>query len=177
MSMLTIHDLLEDATYRAYIKRRPHLPAHYTPDKLPFRLMVKLKGEPQWRMRRFGTYDEMFLAFKKLLPKLQDAALQIPGTGDTPPNRVVKIKGKFFTNGKGERLQVTKLVPWQPKIPADEFEEHHWCNYCRRPTVFKRFTRHHALSARKTGGVPIDPSLHRCTICGASENIVNIRRK
>jgi RNase P subunit RPR2 len=45
-----------------------------------------------------------------------------------------------------------------------EDEEHHWCKYCRRPTVFKYYTSHKRLGT-------VDPWVRRCCICGASERI------
>lgn len=175
--MLNIHDLLADPVYREFLTKRPTLPKHYTSANKPFRLYVLLKKDHKWHSKRFGTYDEAFTALKKYLPHASDAAINCPGVGFSPPQRIVRIKGKYFTNAKGEKDQVTKLVVWLPKVPDGEFEDHNWCPYCRRPTVFRRFTRHHALPVSRTAGVPIDPTLLRCSICGASEAIVPLRRK
>lgn len=171
--MITIHDLLKDTTYKQFICQQPSLPPHMTRALKPWRLMVQLKGEQHWRMKRFGTYSEAFKAMKKILPRAADATINCPALGFVAPTRVVRIKGKFHTNGQ----QLTRLVTWKAAMPMGEFEEHHWCPYCRRPSVFKRFRRHHALQGNAIGGLPIDPSLLRCSICGASENIVSLRKK
>lgn len=174
--MLTIDELLSDPTYKQFVLTVPKLPAVYTAERRPWRLFVMLKGEHHWRSRRFGTYKEMVIYYKKLRPRVHDAAFNCPAIAFPPPQKVVKIKGQYFTTPKGKKIQKTKFITWKPVIPADEFEDHHWCGYCRRPTTFKRFDTHHALRGAKTGHIGIDPTLLRCSICGASENIVNIRK-
>lgn len=175
--MITIHDLLKDSQYKEFICKVPKLPPHLTqPGKEPWRLMVKLKGEHHWRTKRFATYKEAFSALKKVLPRAADATINCGAMQFDPFTRVVRVKGKYFINAKGQKIQKTKLITWMPKMPEGEFEEHYWCPYCRRPSVFKYFTQHHALPLRRTGGIPIDPAVLRCSICGASENIVRLRR-
>lgn len=175
--MLSIHDLLEDSEYKQFLCQIPSLPDHLTaPGKEPWRLLVQLKGDPRWKTKRFETYPQMFKAFKRLRPRIHDAALNSPAVFFHPPQEVVEIRGKYFVNKRGKRLPVTKLVVWSPTLPPGEYEAHNWCGYCRRPTVFKAFQVHHALPQRKLGGIPIDPTLRRCSICGASENIVPLRK-
>lgn len=156
----------------------PELPPHLTAEgKLPWRLMVQLKGEHHWRTKRFATYKEAFTALKKLLPRAADATINCAAVQFKPPMRVVRVKGKYFTDKKGNKTQVTRLITWAPRMPEFEYEEHHWCPYCRRPSTFKYFVQHHALPLRRTAGMPIDPGVLRCSICGASENIVSLKRK
>lgn len=175
--MLTIHDLLEDSRYKEFFCKVPNLPDHLTsPGRKPWRLYVLLKGESDWRTKDCATYAEAFKRLKKLLPRAADATINCPGFSFDPPVRIVRIKGKYKINSRGEKQQVTKMVTWKPRIPPDEYEEHEWCPYCRRPTVFKRYFKHHALKPRKVGGLPIDPAVLRCAICGASERIVTLRR-
>jgi len=176
--MLTIHDLLQDPVYKGFLRTVPTLPDIYGPDRKPWRLMVLLKGEKHWRSKRYGTYREAFAALKKYLPRAADATINCPAIDWQPPTKVVKVKGKYIVKGKGKnakKVQVTKTITWKPKMPMDEFEEHYWCPFCRRPTVFRTMDSHTSLPARKTAGVGIDPTLQRCIICGASENIVNLR--
>jgi hypothetical protein len=181
MSMLTIHDLLKDPVYREFITKRPELPGPYTAERKPFRLFVLLKKDHKWHTQRYGTYNEAFAALKRFLPHALDATINLPAIQTKGLHKVVRLKGQYFERvdkkGKVTRIQKTKEIPWKPVMPIDEFEEHHWCPYCRRPTVFRRMLRHHALPTKKIAGVPIDPALMRCTICGASENIVDLRRK
>lgn len=174
--MITIAELLKDPAYKAFFCTVPELPAHFTPDKKPWRLMVLRKGEHHWRMKRFGTYREAFAALKKLLPKVADATINCPGLDFQPPTKVVFLKGKYRITGRGKKIQLTRTTVWKPKMPMGEYDDHHWCPYCRRPSVFRRFATHPALPSRKLGGVGVDPTLLRCTICGASENLVNLRK-
>ena len=183
--MLSIHDLLEDPKYKEFFCKVPPMPDFIkeNPDTNPWRLYVKLKKDGSWRSRDFHTYKEAFVKLKSMLPKVSDAAITCKSKGFTPPYRVVRIKNKYQTNrqggyvldAEGNKKPITKMVFWKPRIPADEFEDHIWCPYCRRPTVFRYFISHHALPIRKLGGIPIDPTVLRCAICGASERLVNLR--
>lgn len=169
VEMITIRELLRDPTYKKYFMSVPKLPEHYTPDSLPWRLMIQKPGETQWRSKRFGTYREAFDAFKRLLPTIHNAAINCPPLHFMPPVKTVKLKGK--TDGKGR--PILKTIVWKPAIDA-ELEKHYWCPFCRRPTVFRMAI---APKRRSKSGhilVASEPSM-RCMICGASENIVDLR--
>lgn len=172
--MITIHDLLEDKTFKQFICTVPTFEAR---TDLPWRLMVQLKGEHHFRMKRFDSYTDAFKGMKKMLPKAADATINCPAVQFDAPMRVVRIKGKYFTKPDGTREQQSKLITWAPKVPSGEYDDHNWCGYCRRPTVFRRFRSHPILAPKTIGGLPIDPNLLRCTICGASENIVRLKRR
>ena len=172
--MITIHELLRDADYKAFFCSVPELPPHYYPESLPWRLIVVKKGETHFRVKRFSTYAQAFKALKKLLPQISDGTINCPALDFQPPTKVVKVKGKFHTNKRGVKQQITRIVTWTPKLPIGEYEEHNWCPYCRRPTVFSRMTRHQLLGFA-TLGAGIDSTLLRCKMCGASENLVNLR--
>lgn len=178
MPSLTIRDLLADPAYKKYFVRVPKLPSHYTPDSLPWKLMILKRGETSWRSKRFGTYPEAFAALKKLLPKIQDGVINSPGVNFMPPVNVMKIKGRVHESGplKGQPILVNKLWDWKPMLDGD-METHHWCPYCRRPTVFKYYRQHQAMTKSRVGiiGTLLDPSLLRCSICGASERVVPLR--
>lgn len=166
--MISMLELLEDVNYKRFLQTVPQLPAvdRLTPQ---WRLYVRMKGESKWRRREFDTYAQMFKFFKRLYKagKVADAALNHKGIAFGAPTRVVRVKGKYV---KG--VQVTKEITWKPKLPGDEIQEHHWCPYCRRPTVFEYFTKHHALGK---ANIYIDPSVPRCCICGASARLLNMR--
>lgn len=171
--MLTIIDLLEDPIYKAYFCKVPKLPktSSTTP---PWRLYIQRKGETRWRRRDFDTYSAAFKVLKKLLKedKVKDAAIHCRRMSFAPPVRMMKIRGKYVRGSDGVSRQATKRVDWEPKIPADIFDEHEWCPWCRRPSVFKYYSRHHALGQL---GMTIDPSVPRCVICGASVRIATYR--
>lgn len=164
-----IIELLRDPEYKKYFMTVPKLPPHYAGSK-PWRLYVLLKGQQVWKMKRFETYKEAFKAFKKLLPKIADAAINCAALTFRPPIKSVKLKGKTEVV-RGKTQPVFRSLIWRPQLDAD-LERHEWCSYCRRPTVFK------VLSSRLhtgNGHVMItDPKL-RCTICSASEDIINLK--
>lgn len=174
--MLNIHDLLEDPKYKEFICQKPAIPPHLTGgDQKPWRLYALLKSDHTWRVRRFATYSEAFKYLKRVLPLASDATINCGAFTSPPPTRVVRIKGKYMLDSNNIKRQVTKEVAWKPVMPMGEFQEHIWCPYCRRPTVFDFFSKHHALTPRRTAGIPIDPTVLRCSICGASERIINMR--
>jgi hypothetical protein len=176
--MITLRDLLEDPQYKSYFLKVPKLPKHYTPDSEPWKLMILKKGEDQWRTKRFGTYKDAFAAVKKLLknPDIYDMVINCPGLDWQPPIRVFQAKVKGKTNKDGSPLIVTRAEVWKPRI-TPEMSKHNWCPYCRRPTAFGYFEVHKAMTKARVGnmGANVDPSLLRCSICAASERVVNLR--
>lgn len=166
--LITIKELLRDPQYRTYFTKVPQLPPNYGPANMPWKLMVLKPGETAWRTKRFGTYQEAFSGFKRMLPKINDAAINCPPLGFMPPMRTVRVKNKV--DAKGNPL--VKTIMWKPQISGD-MEHHDWCPHCRRPTIFRMA----GLAPRKRAGfeLPSGEYALRCCICGASENIVNLR--
>jgi len=164
IDLITIQELLRDPQYRSYFSKVPKLPEHYTPANKPWKLIVMKRGEQMWRSKRLGTYQEAFAGLKKLLPIIDNAAINCPPLGFMPPTRTVKLKGKVDKNGK----PVIKTLMWHPAIGAD-METHNWCAHCRRPSIFRV-----ATYTNKNQAAPVEPAL-RCIICGASERIINLR--
>lgn len=172
VGLMTIRELLSDPEYRKYFTTVPELPAHYTPDAMPWRLILQLKGDTHWKSKRFGTYQEAFRGFKTVLPKIQNAAINCPGLNFMPPTRLVRVKGKFHTEGKLKGQPIVKALVWKPRLEPDH-EPHHWCGYCRRPTIFVN----KGMGARMLNGfrLPATQVAFRCSLCGASEQIMDIR--
>lgn len=167
--MITLPELLEDPIYKAYFCRKPELPeVAYMCSTPPWQLHVRTGRT--WLVASFDTYSLAFKALKPSLHSVSDAAIVCKRYQSPPPYRTVRIKGKYKVIN-GIRSQETRLVQWKPKLPMAE-ADHYWCGYCRRPTVFAYFRKHHALS---DNAVPIDSSVQRCTICGASERLVTLR--
>ena len=168
IGQITIKELLRDPQYKAYFVKVPKLPDHYKPESLPWRLLVLKQGETAWRSKRFGTYQEAFAAFKKLLPTLTDAAINCPGLNFMPPVRSVRLKGKVDQKGK----PVVKSLVWKPRLEPD-MAHHEWCAYCRRPTIFVD----KAMATRMLNGfkMPTTQIRHRCSICGSSDAIMDVR--
>lgn len=168
-----MRDLLDDKRYKEYLLQKPKLPAVARDPSLspPWVIYVQMEADGRWRRKSFNTYREAFQFFKKLLPRAHDLAFNNKRIPQEPPTRLVRIKGKYVMGSDGVKRQATKVVRWQPKLGPDE-ADHEWCMYCRRPTLFRFYSRHHAL---KNGGV--DGTVRRCCICGASERIALLPRQ
>lgn len=172
-NMITLDELLEDEDYKKFFITVPKLPPHYRGSE-PWKLMILKEGEQQWRTKRFNTYTEAFKALKKLRPSIADGLINCPGLDWQPPIKRYRVKGRTVRVGRKE-VPMIRLVTWKPKIEAD-MPQHHWCPYCRRPTVFDYYTVHPAMTKQRTGsGSNVDPTLLRCGICAASEQLVNLR--
>lgn len=172
LEMITIRELLRDPQYREYFTKVPQLPSHYKPENLPWRLLVQKKGETKWRGKRYGTYQDAFKGFKKMLPVIDNAAINCPSLSFIPPIRNVRLKGKYKIVQGGHKKQIIKTLVWKPQITAD-MEHHDWCPHCRRPSIF----RYASNKAKMYNGfvVPPDEPALRCMICGASERIIDLR--
>ena len=169
VGLITIRELLRDPQYKAYFVKVPKLPEHYTPESLPWRLLVLKQGEHIWRGKRFGTYEEAFAGFKTMLPKIENAAINCPGLNFVPPMRTVRVKGKVDAKGK----PIIKTLVWKPRLEIDH-EAHSWCAYCRRPSIFVD----KGLGAKMLNGqrLPASRVALRCSICGSNSGLMDIRK-
>lgn len=133
-------DLLKDQSYRKFFKRSPTLFQPQTlPGVEPWWLYVQRAEEGSWARRSTRTYAEAFTLAVKAIKKLDVHDLTI----------------------------VSRRAAYRPPGDLEWPKSHVWCPYCRRPTVWWRFSRHHALRSF----VNFDMSeVVRCTICGHSEN-------
>lgn len=170
LEMITIRELLRDPQYKEFFLKSPQLPEHYTPAMLPWRLFVQKEGETKWRAKRFGTYKEAFDGMKRMLPVAHDAAINCPALSFIPPVKTVRIKGQFDPKTK---KQLMKTIVWKPRIEAD-MADHTWCGYCRRPTIF-RVAAVNVTRKNSPVVIPVGEPALRCSICGASERIINLR--
>lgn len=169
MTQITIRELLKDEQYKKFFLTVPQLPPHYKGTK-PWKLMVQLKGQQGWKAKRYETYKEAVIALKKFLPKANDIVINCPALGFRPPIKNVRFKGQYNTV-RGKKVPVFRSVIWRPALDEDH-SAHVWCPYCRRPTVFKTLAaRLHTTS----GGTVITDPKFRCSLCSASETLVNLK--
>lgn len=163
VGLITIRELLRDPQYKSYFTKVPKLPDHYTPELLPWRLLVQKQGETKWRSKRFGTYKEAFLGFKKMLPSITNASINCPGLNFSPPIRHVRLKSSG----------AVKSLVWKPKLEAG-MGDHHWCGYCRRPSIFVN----KGMPAQMLNGFRLPPTAAalRCCICGSRADLMDIRQ-
>lgn len=164
--MITLSELIDDPTYRKFMHRLPNLGPHTQP---PWRLYVQREMDGPWGKKDFEEYEEALNTLKRFLDRgVHNATIQCRPTGFKPPRKIVRVtrdgRPVMIKRG-GKEIPKTQLIPWRPKVSTDQ-ASHTWCPYCRRPTIFRWFTKHHALPPE------FDPSVQRCTICGVSEVFV-----
>lgn len=145
---LSIKELLQDPAFKAWMQRPPKLKP--TPARTPpwiLYVRVRVDGKTGWRKAEFETYPKAFNGLVKYLREgdLVDAAIHSKRQWFKPP--VVRSKSGF--------------THYWPTPPG-----HRWCGYCRRPTVFKCFSKHHAMKGVFATYEP------RCSICGLREAAV-----
>lgn len=167
--MITIHELLQDKLYKEFFLTNPIVPAYWPTilDRMPWRVYVQRRVDGPWAKKDFHTYKQAFKFLRPWLPKAHDATIQSRGMAYDPPFKVVRITrgGKPVLDERGK--QKLRRVIWAPTLPLGE-EIHVWCTYCRRPTVFRWFSYHHAFPK----GYKISTPYQRCVICGTSERVV-----
>lgn len=166
--MIPMSELVKDPSYKRFLQTKPTLPPIARDPKMvespPWVVYVQKEMNGPWGKREFWKYKDAFKFFAKALKRgVHDAALNCKRVGFDPPMKLVKIKGKYVVGSDGVKRQATKYIPWRPKLLPED-PDHHWCKYCRRPTVFKYYSTHKRLRACGSG-VP------RCCICGASARI------
>lgn len=160
--MITIHELLDDPKFKEFFLKPPPMPRVYREQALkPWRLYVQRETGGRWSKKDCSTYTEAFRLFKVWRPQAHDAAIVSKAVAFAPPSRRVRIKNKFVVGSDGVKRQATKAVPWRMSLPDGE-GIHDWCVYCRRPTIFRYFSSHHAFPKNEQ----FDIASRRCTICG-----------
>jgi hypothetical protein len=160
--MITIHELLEDKTYRQFFISKPAMPKVYAQQgKKPWRLYVQMEADGRWSKKDLATYGDAFRLFKKFRADCHDAAIVSRPVAFAPPNKLVRVRGQYLIGGDGVKRQVIKPVVWRPRLDGNE-TTHDWCCYCRRPTIFRWFSKHHAFPKDEQ----FDITERRCSICG-----------
>lgn len=169
--MITLPELLEDQRYRKFFCAVPH----QGPQDLNWRIYVQRQAGGNWAKKDYAKYSDAFRRLAKEIKggSFHDGTIQSRGIAYGPPERIVRVTKNghpvMVKTAKGPQ-QKTAIVIWKPRLSGDE-EEHLWCTYCRRPTVFRWFTTHHTLRG-STVGASVDPTDRRCTICGVRESFL-----
>lgn len=166
--MIPMSELVKDPVYRRFLETKPITPVVSRSPKLasspPWRVYVQREMGGSWGWKDFWKYSEAFKFMRAWLKRgAYDIAINNKRIPFDPPLRFARIKGKYITGSDGVVRQATTTVPWKPKLTPED-GEHHWCRYCRRPTVFKFYTRHKRLGY-------VDSTVPRCCICGSSARI------
>lgn len=165
---MTMSELLKDKTYKKFLTTQPAMPPGMRdPNRAkspPWVVYVQRETGGPWGKKEFWKYTEAFKFMVKWLNNgAHDLAINNKRYGYEPPQRFARIKGKYVVGSDGIKRQATKAIPWKPTLEQGD-AEHHWCKYCRRPVVFKFYSKHKRLGA-------VDQSVPRCCICGASARV------
>lgn len=112
---LTIHELLKNDLYKAWLKKIPKVNAGHSD---PWTVFVLSDG--RWSKRTFPRYTQAYNFMVRNLKEYDDIVIHSNRVSFKPP--VVKYKGKkqYWPSPRGFR----------------------WCPYCRRPTRFAYFRKH-----------------------------------
>lgn len=163
--MITLPELLEDPIYKQYFQTPPKLPKVRRLQP-PWRVYIQKEVRGKWYKKDCWTYAEAFKIIKtyRANGELYDGAIVSKSKSFAPPRKTVKIRSKFVKDSKGNMVQATKRVYHVTAVPGED-EPHRWCGYCRRPTVFRWFTKHHNFPEN----TPYTAHRRRCTICGIAE--------
>jgi hypothetical protein len=148
-------DLLEDQVFRAWFNRRPSDPPKslFNPPKPAWYVMFQREQDGRWTRASFTSYAKAHKYVRTIYKDVWDLALGCYRRDYGPP--LIQVTYTAKVNGKKVKKQRSELWRRSP-------EGHRWCGFCRRPTVFRYFTKHHALPLKVLVGYEL-----RCSICGA----------
>lgn len=177
--MIPMGELLEDKIFRKFFTTTPAMYPHQAKRDDGWRLWVKTTPDSPWRRKDVKHYDAgvRFILSRVEAGSVHDAVLQCRGVSYKPPVRRILVKDPrtkqpvLVTNPKtGEVSRKILERVWEPSSALiQEYGPHQWCFYCRRPTVFAYYAKHHAFT-----GTPLEPyydgSIRRCAVCGISHD-------
>jgi len=158
---LTMRELLKDPIYKQWLKKMPSIGAAICPSGKPWRVWVQKRQGGNWARGDFETYRQAYDFMRWHLGLgVHDVALTCKikefrppvVTDKSLPKRVIKVKGGPDRFVWRKRYHIPAQIGQNPL--------HEWCTYCRRPTIFTYFTRHHSHPQRVNGNE------RRCAICG-----------
>jgi hypothetical protein len=140
---IQMRELLRDPLYRRWFTQPPK--------KLPgdrWRVYAQVKTDGPWSKKDFSSWREALRFFAEHHREWHDAALTCRNRAFRPPTVSDKL---------GRRRNY--------HAPSVTLQHHIWCPYCRRPTRFGYFSRHHNLPNCL-------PYKLRCIVCGIAEDAV-----
>jgi hypothetical protein len=166
--MITLSELLQDKKFKEYFLDAPRSMPGAGP--LPWRVWAQREVDGSWGKKDFPTYVEAFKFLKPKIGQWHNAALASRAVAYGPPVVYAKLRRRgapVIDEKTGKQKSIKKL--WLPKLPTEEVF-HDWCPYCRRPTVFGYFARHHSFASHMQNDIM--KRERRCSICGAGESFV-----
>lgn len=147
-------DLLADPTFKAWVlKPREKHPVV----ERPWRTFVQLEEGGKWAKKDHASYAGA-VKFAAKMAKRGAWDLAVHHRPGARPN--IRVKRKTRVVDGAQRYRFLDWMDLHPTLVAG----HQWCGLCGRPTIFRRFSKHHAFQQH-----PPNPDVRRCSICGASE--------
>lgn len=160
--LIPLREQLRDKVFRKWMKKPPPLRV-VGACNLPWVVYVQRDVDAlRWAARRFQEYGDAYRFVAARLHDFPDITLSC-GRQQFKPPIIIGDAGKL-----AYRLPQLRVAPDVPHI---------WCPYCRRLSIFKRFSRHHALRiVGRDGKWTTFPLryIERCMICGNA--LQSIRR-
>lgn len=139
---LTLSILLTDDIYKKWYSTVPKLTAHGV--QPPWRVWVQTREGKWYKLKQdFRKYSEAYNWVAKNRKTYRDCVIYSKRMEFKPP--VVKYK------------EVRTYWP----TPRG----HVWCGFCRRPTEFHFYQKHHAIQV-------LDENVKRCSICGVRQTFL-----
>ena len=174
---VTLRELLQDPVYKQWFRKPPNLGDQFVPSGRPWRVYIQRQVTPDRPEGKWGRAD--FQSYAKaanflighLRSGAHDGALTCPSHAFHPPVLVSKEPKRVLVTVqlRGGKTKKVRRYAYQRYYwrPAMELYGHQWCPYCRRPTVFAYFSRHHALPTNLC--LPYEL---RCSICGVRRTFI-----
>jgi hypothetical protein len=164
----SMRNLMEDPTYRAYMKRMPPR-LHANKSGKPWQLWVD-RGAGRWGTTFRATYEEVWKLFvhhyKESATDHRDVTIVSRRVFWAPPGEWYLQKVRRPRRPTPDDPSPTKITVenrWRQTFFWDAIDLH-WCGRCRRPVYWlPLFDNHHAL--RRQPAVA-DEDNFRCLICG-----------
>lgn len=163
----TMHELLDDEIYRAYVKRSPRTTVTVLGETKPHPGLTigdpwqvwARTAEGKWRTGKFPTYRDAWQTTIKAYrnPDVADVALVSRRVFFGPPGHWEKYK---------VRNPRTNVIEWRERWVVDYHWDAglEWCPRCRRPSAFRNLhATHHALKRQPT---LTEDDAFRCVFCG-----------
>lgn len=142
--LIPLKEQLRDRLFRKWMAKEPQLKV--VGRTAPWVVYVQRDVDNSWARKLFLEYREAYQWVAAHLHDFPDLTLNCKRQSFKPPI-IIGDKDKPVY-----RLPELKFVPDFPHI---------WCPYCRRLSIFKSFSRHHAINTRAYLRY-----IDRCMICG-----------
>lgn len=161
----TMRDLMDDPTYRAYMKHMP--PYHHSNTHgEPWQLWVRMENG-RWLTRRYATYREVWPVFvSRFRTEGQDPTITSRRVFYAPPGEWYKVKVRKPRRPTPDNAATTRIVVedrWRQLFFWEGYDLK-WCGRCRRPVVWQKlYPGHHAI---KDFPAVSEEDNVRCVICG-----------